>query len=201
MYVIFYNNKPIYLSDNEYNCGKLKSVDFKSVDIFKMLNQLKNDKLNGFCLTDKNTFKLYQNFTKHFKVIEAAGGLVFNEANDLLFIFRNGVWDLPKGKIEKGELTTLSALREVEEECNVQHLQLGNFVDKTYHIYEYKNKLIFKITHWFKMTCDGNQKLAPQLEEGITKVEFLDKKMQTEALKNTYTSIKILIDNFNKKHL
>ncbi len=199
MYVIFYNDKPIYLSDDESDCSKLKSSDFKSVDIFKMLDKLKNNELNGFCLTDKNTSKLYQNFIKHFKVIEAAGGLVFNKNKDLLFIYRNDIWDLPKGKIEKGESVSNTALREVEEECGVQYLKLGNFIDKTYHIYEYKNQFIFKITHWFKMICDNNQKLVPQLEEDITKVVFLDENMQKEALKNTYTNIKILVESFNKR--
>jgi len=201
MYVIFYNNKPIYLTDSKSNCNNLKSFNYDSYIVFELLNKIKNNLLDGFCFKEDNSDELYKKFIKNFKVIEAAGGLVFNEANDLLFIFRNGVWDLPKGKVEIGESVEKAALREVKEECSVQHLKLGDFIDKTYHIYEYKSKLIFKITYWFKMTCSGSQKLVPQLEEDITKVVFLDKKMQTEALKNTYTSIKILVDNFNKKHL
>ena len=36
-------------------------------------------------------------------MIEAAGGLVFNKDGHLLMIFRNGKWDLPKGKLETVE--------------------------------------------------------------------------------------------------
>jgi len=194
MYIIFYNENPIYLSDNTENIHNIKSFDFKRSDIFELLNQLKNGHLNGFTLTDETSADLYQDFVQHFKIIEAAGGLVFNETKELLFIFRNGVWDLPKGKIEKGETIEEAALREVEEECGVTDLKLGNFIDKTYHIYEYKNQLVFKITHWFEMAC-SNQKLTPQLEEGITKAEFLDEKGQQVALNTTYANIKLLVDN------
>ncbi len=144
MYVIFYNDKPIYLSDNTENIHNLISFNFKSSDIFELLNQLKNAHLNGFTLTDETSVDLYQDFVQHFKIIEAAGGLVFNEDKELLFIFRNGVWDLPKGKIEKRETIEEAALREVEEECGVSDLKLGVLIDKTYHIYEYKNQFFLK---------------------------------------------------------
>ncbi len=198
MYVIFYNNKPIYLSDNASNCTNLKSFDFNNIDIFDLLNQLKKDHLKGFCLIDDNITALFQNVIKNFKVIEAAGGLVFNDVKELLFIFRNGKWDLPKGKVEKGESVSQTALREVTEECGVNNLKLDSFFDKTYHIYELNNRFIFKITHWFKMTSTQKITLVPQLEEGITKAVFLNNEAQKEALKNTYPNIKLLIENFKK---
>jgi len=195
MYVIFYNNKPIYLTDNKSNCTNFKLFNYNSYIVFELLIKIKNNLLDGFCFKDDNLDELYKKFIKNFKVIEAAGGLVFNEANDLLFIFRNGVWDLPKGKIEKDETIAQAAIREVEEECGITDLKLGDFIDKTYHIYEYKNKLIFKVTHWFKMSCAKEQELVPQLEEAITKVVFLNKKNQAEALNNTYPNIKLLVES------
>jgi len=197
MYVIFYNNKPIYLSDSKSNCANLKSFDFKSVAIFDLLNQLKKDHFKGFCLIDDNIDALFQNLIKNFEVIEAAGGLVFNDAKELLFIFRNGVWDLPKGKVDKGESVSQAALREVTEECGVIDLKLESFFDKTYHIYEFNNRYIFKITHWFKMTTIKKITLVPQLEEGITKAVFLNNEAQKEAFKNTYPNIKLLVENLN----
>jgi 8-oxo-dGTP pyrophosphatase MutT (NUDIX family) len=38
-------------------------------------------------------------FFSLFKIIEAAGGVVKNGRGEILFIFRRGKWDLPKGKI------------------------------------------------------------------------------------------------------
>jgi len=195
MYVIFYNNKPIYLTDNKSNCNHLKLFNYNSHIVFELLNKIKNNLLDGFCFKDNNPDELYKKFIKNFKVIEAAGGLVFNETHDLLFIFRNEVWDLPKGKIEKDETIAQAAIREVEEECGITDLQLGDFIDKTYHIYEHKNKFILKITHWFKMYCDNKQKLVPQLEEAITKVVVLNKKSQAEVLNNTYPNIKLLVES------
>jgi hypothetical protein len=197
MYVIFYNNKPIYLSDNTPNCDNLKSFDFKDIDIFKILNQLKNDTLKGVCLIGDKPLVMFKKLIHKFKLIEAAGGLVYNDKKELLFIFRDGVWDLPKGKIEKSEKTAEAALREVEEECGIVDLQLGDFIDKTYHIYQFKNQPVFKITHWYKMTSNQCTELVPQLEEGITKAVFLDKNGQEKALQNTYPNIKMLIDTYN----
>ena len=194
MYVIFYNNKPIYLSDTAENSSHYKSFDFNSIDVLDILIKIKKGHLDGCVLTGKSSDKLFQDFINNFDVIEAAGGLVYNEKKELLFIFRNGVWDLPKGKIEKNETIEKAALREVAEECGVTDLQLGKFIDKTYHIYEHKNNFIFKLTYWFEMSCD-DKILTPQLEEGITKAVFLDKSEQVKALQNTYHNIKNLLNN------
>lgn len=196
MYVIFYNDKPILLTENISNSDNFKRFNCDDVSINDALNQLKNTNLNGVFFADKDVDLLYQKFIKNFKIIEAAGGLVKNSANELLFIFRNDVWDLPKGKIEKNESDSDAALREVEEECGIKDLQLESFFDKTYHIYEYKNQLIFKITHWFTMTSNSNTTLIPQLEEGITRAAFLDAEAQQEALKNTYPNLKLLLEKY-----
>ena len=49
------------------------------------------------------------------KEISAGGGVVFNEFNEVLFIYRRGFWDLPKGKIDPGETIEQTAVREVED--------------------------------------------------------------------------------------
>ena len=41
------------------------------------------------------------------------------KADAYLFILRNVVWDIPKGKLEKGETPELAAVREIEEECGL----------------------------------------------------------------------------------
>jgi len=195
MYVIFYNNKPILLTENSTKTNQFKVFDINSIGVIKVLYLLTNTDLKGVCFRGENINELYQKFTKNFKIIKAAGGLVTNATNNLLFIFRNGVWDLPKGKVEKSESTSQAALREVEEECGISDLKLGTFIDKTYHIYKYKNRFIFKITHWFKMSSNSNTQLKPQIEEGITKAMFLDENGQFEALKNTYANIRLLVES------
>lgn len=196
MYVIFYNNKPILLTENGLKHCNYKQFDINGVAVNEVLNLLIKTDLQGVCFTDKDVDLLYQKFKKNFKIIEAAGGLVKNLSNELLFIFRNGVWDLPKGKIERNESGSDAALREVEEECGIAGLQLESFFDKTYHIYEYNNQLIFKITHWFTMTSNSNTKLIPQLEEGITEVAFLDTDTQQKILQNLYPNLKLLLEKY-----
>ena len=69
------------------------------------------------------------------KKIIAAGGLVLNEKNELLMIFRRNKWDLPKGKLDEGESIEACALREVKEETGLQKLKLEKFIDITFHDY------------------------------------------------------------------
>jgi len=196
MYVIFYNNKPIFLTKNRANYTADVTYDIDKKLVLEILKELDTEAINSVCIAHSDINYLFNKFVANFKVIEAAGGLVYNNKKELLFIFKNDVWDLPKGKVEIGESVDKAALREVEEECGVTDLKLGQFINKTYHIYKYKNRLILKITHWYKMTSRQSSDLIPQLEEGITKAVFLDIKEQKEALKNTYPNIKLLVAGF-----
>lgn len=196
MYAIFYNNKPIYLTQTQTNFDCSKVFDIDTTSVFSVLNQLENNTLIDVCFEHKNSDYLFKKFTENFKIIEAAGGLVKNKEQDLLFIYRNGVWDLPKGKIEPNESIAQAALREVEEECSIADLKLGSFFDKTYHIYKHKEQFVFKITHWFTMYSEQKTPLTPQVEEGITQARFLDIAAQQEVLQNTYPNIKVLVKNY-----
>ena len=99
-----------------------------------------------------------------------AGGLVVNQYNEVLLIFRKNLWDLPKGKIEFYETLEKTALREVVEETGVLEncLELVKpLVYKTYQK-EKKGKKIEKKTMWFLMKYNSNNlKLCPQTEESI----------------------------------
>lgn len=123
--------------------------------------------------------------------IVAAGGLVFNEKKQLLMIFRREKWDLPKGKLDKGEKIEDCALREVEEETGLKKLVLKNFAGLTYHEYfdKYSNKNVTKETHWYEMFAPGDQPLTPQTEEDIQEIEWVDEKHIREKLNNTYPNI------------
>ncbi|MAO71278.1 MAG: hypothetical protein CMD02_02065 [Flavobacteriales bacterium] len=134
-------------------------------------------------------------FCSNYKIIEAAGGLVFNDKNQILMIFRNGKWDLPKGKIELGESTEDAAIREVEEECGIDNLQIDYKLINTYHIYNLNGFNILKKTFWFKMITSTLKSPKPQLNEGITRVEWCDNKRVSICLRNTYGTIKDVINS------
>ncbi len=128
------------------------------------------------------------------RVIKAAGGLVSNEEMHYLFIFRNGKWDLPKGKLDRGETNREAAVREVEEECGIHINSLKGKIGNTYHIYEMNNELILKKTFWYRMKAVKQNILIPQLEEGITDVRWLAPGDFMMIRQNTYPLIRDLLN-------
>jgi len=134
--------------------------------------------------------KAWKQLEEIFTIIEAAGGLVKNPSGEYLFIFRLGKWDLPKGKMEKGESMEGCAVREVQEECGLEHLEVLQSLPATYHMYYLKGKPVIKQSHWFEMVCPQWDELTPQTEENITDVKWMTlHDIKSEVLKNTYASI------------
>lgn len=123
--------------------------------------------------------------------IIAAGGLVLNDDNQLLMIFRRGKWDLPKGKIDNDETIENCALREVQEETGLQLVQLKEFLGITFHEYFEPriNSDVLKETHWYKMHAPGIQMLLPQTDEDIEVIEWVDAADVAKKLDNTYPNI------------
>lgn len=91
---------------------------------------------------------------------------------EVLLIFRNNVWDLPKGKLEKGESIEMCAAREVAEETGTELPMMISDLETTYHEYIEKGKEIGKTTYWYGMVFPRTQSLTPQLEEGIELIEW-----------------------------
>ena len=137
----------------------------------------------------------WESFCANYLLIEAAGGLVYNNSNQLLMIFRNGKWDLPKGKLEVGENIKECAIREVEEECGVLGLSIAKPLQDTYHTYEINEQKILKRTYWFEMSTGFKGELIPQNEEGITKVVWVDEQNIAEKLDNSFGNIKELLQD------
>ena len=129
------------------------------------------------------------------KIIIAAGGLVTNEQNELLMIFRRLKWDLPKGKLDEGESIEECAIREVYEETSITRVILGKFIDKTYHEYfdKWLKEDVIKESWWFDMAIKGNPVLIPQVEEDIEKIEWVAINNLDTYLKNSYDSIEDII--------
>lgn len=138
------------------------------------------------------------------ETIIAAGGLVTNDNNELLMIFRRGKWDLPKGKLDEGETLEECAVREVEEETGLRHVQLGKPLGITYHAYfdPYLKKDVIKESHWYAMTVSGEQQLVPQTAEDIVEITWADDAAINKYLENSYPNIVEIIHTYrSNRHL
>lgn len=149
-------------------------------------------------IISSNPITMMPNFFSNFKLIEAAGGIVKSK-NLFLFIKRNERWDIPKGKIEKNETPEIAAIREIKEECGLTgELMIRNKIIETYHTYEFKNKSVLKKTYWYCLEYIGDNSTKPQLEEGITEIQWLNQNQFSIIESNTYPSILDVLFEFGK---
>lgn len=123
------------------------------------------------------------------KLIIAAGGVVMNEHNEVLLIFRRGCWDLPKGKLDEGETVAECALREVKEETALEHITQGAFIADTFHQYEEKGQPVTKQTSWYLMQGSSKETPVPQTEEDIAEIRWVPTQQLSPYLANTYPNI------------
>lgn len=197
MYKVFVNDKPIILTSSLKKENNYPVHIFKNVVIEEIIYKLKKEKLKGINIYSSNLEEDWLLFLKNFKFISAAGGLVLNKKKEILFIYRVQKWDLPKGRIEKGESIEEAAIREVEEECGITNLVIDQFLLTTYHIFYQRGNRI-KETHWYLMNSDYDGTLTPQLDEGITKVLFKNETETKKALKTSYANIQLVYDTYKE---
>jgi 8-oxo-dGTP pyrophosphatase MutT (NUDIX family) len=133
-----------------------------------------------------------------FTPIHAAGGLVTNDAKQILFMIRRGKWDLPKGKMESGEIPEKTALREIEEETGLSELTLVRPLTQTFHLYEENGTWMLKTSHWFLVRAKNSSILKPQLEEDITELHWLDPLELASVEQNTFANIKLVLAAYLK---
>ncbi|HEX3008702.1 MAG TPA: NUDIX domain-containing protein [Bacteroidales bacterium] len=141
-------------------------------------------------ILNKDTDAVMDEIKSFYTIVEAAGGLVKRPDDKFLGIYRNGVWDLPKGKVEKGEFYKQTALREVQEECGLKNIAVGKHMLDTFHTYKLKGDRILKRTIWYEMHLKLEETPVLQSEEGITDYKWFDSGNIGEALKNTYESLR-----------
>jgi 8-oxo-dGTP pyrophosphatase MutT (NUDIX family) len=168
---------------------KYQELDAEDFDFLTFYKNLRKQSKKNFVVLGKKPKELFRAAKRKLTIIKAAGGLVENAKGEFLFIFRNKKWDLPKGKVEKGEKLKITAVREVEEECGVEIEKRGKCICKTYHIYELNGKVILKRTNWYKMFVKGSPKLIPQKEEGITSAAWVGPAGIKAKMENTYPLI------------
>jgi hypothetical protein len=196
MYKVFINERPIILTDSICQESGFTHLDYDDITISEIISKLTKESIGGMVLFCKNLKESWDDFKSNFKVIQAAGGLVLNEENEFLFIFRGCKWDLPKGRVEKGEKIKEAAVREVQEECGISNIIVHEFLITTHHIFYYNEKIKLKETQWFQMKSYDREILTPQLEEGITDVVFKNKEDSVRALQNSYKNINLVFKAF-----
>lgn len=136
-----------------------------------------------------NEQSAFMDLTSKLEKISAGGGLVVNNEGECLMIYRQGMWDLPKGKQEPGEEISFSAMREVSEECGVNNLTIDSLICTTYHTYRLNGKFIVKDTNWYLMNYSGNGSTKPQLSEDIEKAVWIKPQELSEYVNETYKSV------------
>ena len=194
MYKVFINDKPLLLTNKLEKETDFQLFLLESADINKIIVKFYQNKIQKAILYHPDEEKILKKLKEKITVNKAGGGLVRNSESKVLFILRNGKWDLPKGGTEKGETIEETAIREVEEETGVQGLSIVEKLQKTYHVFKRNGEYRLKITRWFEMKTDYTGPLMGQAEEGIEKVVWLDKEEIKEALKNSYENIKLLFE-------
>jgi len=205
MYIkIYFGDKPVFLCDeidaalNEilHHPDAVFIDELSSPAIKSLLHEIKKPEFHAGVIWNKDMDKLKKAFFKNFTLVEAAGGIVQNSDKDLLFILRLGKWDLPKGKIEKGEDRETCAKREVTEETGIRNLVVRKKTGETYHTYDEYGKHFLKISYWYQMTCKSKQEPTPQQEENITVAKWVKTRDIKEPMKNTYPSIKDILATY-----
>lgn len=193
MYKIFVNQKPIILTTEIEREDGFKNYLLDTVNIGKIIKDLNTKAVQEVRLIGSHKDKLIKQFLKLLPNVEAGGGKVYNDKGEVLFIYRNNKWDLPKGRIDGDETFEQGAIREVEEETGVNGLKVTKPLSTTYHIFKRNGKHKIKITYWFEMKTAYNGPLIPEEKEGITKVDWLKQSEIKKALENSYANIRLLV--------
>ena len=193
MYKVFVGDKPIVLTTKVEMESNFKNYLLNTVHIGKVIKELNTTALEEVRLIHKSEDKLLKKFLKKLPNVVAGGGKVYNDVGEILFIYRNDKWDLPKGKVEGNETIEKTAIREVTEETGVGGLEITKPLETTYHIFKRNGRHKIKITYWFEMRTSFKGDLYAQEEEGITKVTWLNDKQTEKALENSYANIKLLV--------
>lgn len=202
MYKVFCESRSITLvnQDSEMS-GNGAFPIFKTADFMPPSSALITDWLKGLISFDliisseANPYLFFSAWVPSMKQVEAAGGVVKNEKGDILFIYRNQFWDLPKGHVDPGEVHLQTALREVEEETGLNNMHVGMKLPDTWHCYFMKGSWYMKHTCWYEMFYNGDKSPKPQLSEGITQSKWIENAEMPFVLSQSYRSVQEVLGN------
>ncbi|MES2777256.1 MAG: NUDIX domain-containing protein [Bacteroidota bacterium] len=198
---IYFGEKPFFITDSLNEAleqlaathGTIMLNHPENTSLKTAIHDLEDSAAKAVIVLTDNVEGVLEKLKTILVFIQAGGGLVQNDADEFLFIFRRGKWDLPKGKLDEGETIEQCALREVNEETGLQNMALGQLLVHTWHVYHGFGQHVLKQTSWFKMHCPAGQILTPQVEEDITETAWLKKEDWGKVLQRTFPSIRELI--------
>ena len=201
---VYFNEKTLYLTngnDEQINAIRQQANvvfqdQFSPEAVESLLHELRRPAVHTAVFQHSDPEALKQEVWKHFKVIQAGGGLVLNENDEILMIFRRGSWDLPKGKLDDGESIEECAVREVKEETGLVDVRLKNPLLITYHVYRENEENILKESHWYRMKASGDTELIPQTDEQITDIRWASLEEATELAGKSFPSIRDVLQAF-----
>ncbi len=199
---IYFGDKPLFLCNEitpeiapfAHHDDAILIDELSANAIRSMIHEMKLEKIHAGIIVHPDLEALKKAFFKKFDLIQAAGGMVFNGQKEVLFIFRRGKWDLPKGKLDEGESLEQCAIREVEEETGLRNITLNEFMITTWHTYDEYGQHILKESHWYRMQVPDGQLLVPQTEEQITGIRWVKREGWDELMQNTFPSIKDVLE-------
>lgn len=194
---IYFNDKPLFLTDEitpeiepyAHHDDAILIDEFSTPGVNSMIHEMRLAKIHAGIFLHSNLAELEKTFRKKFTLVQAAGGLVLNDAGEILMMLRRGKWDLPKGKLDPGESLETCAVREVEEETGLHTVLLEKPLIVTYHTYDESGKHILKESHWYLLKAPGQQALVPQSEEQITELKWVPAADVKQYTNNTFPSI------------
>jgi 8-oxo-dGTP pyrophosphatase MutT (NUDIX family) len=204
---IYFDDKPLFLCDQidreiEPYVHHDDAIFMDEVDphaVKTMIHEMQQPEVHAGVFLHQNLAALENAFFKKFTRIQAAGGVVKNQRGELLMIFRRGSWDLPKGKLDKGESLGHCAVREVGEETGLKKIRPGDQILTTYHTYHEGTRFILKESHWFGMIADGSETLKPQTEEDIHDIKWIEPSQVEEYLNKAYPMIRDIVSAAKEK--
>jgi len=199
MYKIYINNNPLILLDfSDVECDEVSTNIYENPNIQtinEVVSELEKGLIDSAVLKSERLDDMLNSVRTQFELIDAAGGIVKNSNGETLMIFRRGMWDLPKGKVEQEESTEETAIREVKEECGIESLEIVKELIPTYHTYEMNGTKYLKTTYWFEMRSD-DEDLKPQIEEDISTVKWMNQLELEGIVGDTYNSLKELLVHY-----
>lgn len=199
MYTFFINNTSISFQrestitkDTSNKVFVIKSTFDITKNLFSLSKEIDFQDVIFVCADPD---KVISTMISDLGMIEAGGGIVNNNKQEILFIYRRNKWDLPKGKLDKGETIEECAIREVQEECGIHAVKIVKPIVQTFHFFIPKKKggFIIKKTSWFEMVLESDEQPIPQAEEGITAIQWFSKNNFHVPLNNTFAMVKSII--------
>lgn len=196
-YKIYFGDHPLYLTDTlDQDMQEIMHHDdgvymdeLSNAGVNSMIHEMKQPQRHAGVFFHADVEALFKAFARHFKRVDAAGGLVTNDQQDILMIFRRGKWDLPKGKLDPGETIEACAVREVLEETGISQVTLDAPLLTTYHTYDEYGKHILKASHWYLMHAPLREDLVPQTSEDITHAEWVSPERARTLFSTAFPSV------------